>query len=560
MSPRPPWARLGLVTLVVLGLLLPGRPFGAPWAPPPAPPRTLALAPSVVPAPAASRFARDPAIPGDGVGRVLVTNTDPAAVPNTGLRTDLAGFRVNPFTGPSSLQVGAEEVLGSYLVVFGLFQNSAAGAYPFFSVFNNTTGRAVVQENESYYDVPVGGVFDFQLRLALGTNWTLTLNGEPFGGSPTTATVNLGVSASTDANGIAYSMVALSVAPVVPADTLDYTAFAVRLGSAWYLPEAANSTWRGASEVRWGLQGAAQNASLWPGELVVGTDPAELPNGTLLWTGGPRLGAAQLTADPATATGGGTSMITASFSDGTGGLSGLPVAFTDSGGGSFVAPDPLTNATGIAGTAYLAPNVTSNTSDVLTVSSNVLGLLASATTVMAVSPSIQVVVVPLGSPTVPPGGTSDLLLQATRAGSGAPLSGVLLDFAVLGGGGVAPNSQVTDAQGRVHVNLTAPTTPGTVLLTIVVASPGYWGSARISITNPAPGPTVEQQVLALLPWIVGAVLVLALVLVYRRSRLPKGTLPPMDLRRRRPPPVTMAGRTSPAAPPPIPPGVPKGPR
>src|SRR5690242_17324302 len=38
--------------------------------------------------------ARNPQIAGNGIGRILVTNQDPAAAPNTGLLVNLTGFRL----------------------------------------------------------------------------------------------------------------------------------------------------------------------------------------------------------------------------------------------------------------------------------------------------------------------------------------------------------------------------------------------------------------------------------------------------------------------------------
>ncbi|HTT26198.1 MAG TPA: hypothetical protein VMH90_04460 [Thermoplasmata archaeon] len=544
---RGPALPLGVVGAVLsIGLLLavPGFPGPTSTGPPAVPAGAAEIHP------AATGAVRDPAVAGDGVGRILVTNTDPVAAPNDGLRTELAGFKIAPFVGLSSLQVGVEEVLGSNLVVFGLFQNSALGAYPFFSVFNNSTGRTVYQANESLDIVTPGVPYDFTFQASGGTNWTMEVNGAPFGGSLATSTLDFGVPASTDPSGVAFSMIALSQFAIVPPSLPVYTAFAVHEGSEWYLPRGGNSTWRGAASVEWGVAGAAQDPSLWPGELDLGTRVPPVPNGTMLWTGGPRPASASLSSEPSSAFGGGTTLVATRFSGPSGPIADLPVELRDTDGGSFLAPELTTDGNGTASTAYVAPNVTANATDVLSVASNVLGVGASATTSVAVAPSIQVLLNAVGDPSVPPGTTGGVEIEASAATTGARAVGIQLAVVLQGGGVVQPSSGVTDRNGHLTVNVTAPEGPTQLVLTVVVSTPGYWGKARISIANVAPTPSLVAQLGGYVGWILLGVVIAVALLLFVRTRLPRSRMRPMELRRRLPPqpPPSAPGAPAPVAP------------
>ncbi|MCI4366908.1 MAG: hypothetical protein L3K08_04070, partial [Thermoplasmata archaeon] len=524
------WARglgLGLLCLLMVPTLLAGGPVpGHPAAP--AGPGSLGIA-------GAPGLAVDPLTAGEGVGRIFVTCTDPAAVPNDGLRTEFQAFKVEPFSGLSSLQVGVEEVLGPSLVVFGLFQNSPTGAYPFFSVFDNSTGRTLYQANESYDIVAPGSTADFALQDSGGTNWTLEVNGALFGGSYATATKDFGVATSTQPGAIAFSMIALSQFPVVPPSTEVFTALAVHHASGWYLPTSANSTWRGARPVEWGIEGAAQDPALWPGEVVLGTNESIVPNGTPLWSGGPRPAMATLASAPSTTFGGGTSLVTAKFSNASGPLANVPAELSDAEGGSFANAYLSTDLNGSASTAYIAPNATGNLTDQLTVSSDILGMGASGTTTVAVTPAVPVTLRVVGSPSVPVGGTAAVELRASTA-SGTPIPSLLLAAILVGGGFVIPDTGVTDQAGDLTLNVTAPPAPMTLNLNVVVSTPGYWGRTRILIPNSIPAPPLSQLILAQVDWLVLLGIVVLAVGVYRWTRLPRCRLPPMDLRRRRTPP------------------------
>jgi hypothetical protein len=472
-----------------------------------------------------------PATPGDGIGRILVTTSDPGVVPNDGLMTNLTGFRVDPFPNASAFQIGAEEVLGSYLAVFGLFQNSPLGPVPFFSVFNNTTGRTVYQINESYAHATPGEAFDFALQHANGTNWTLRLDGQLFDGSFALATFDFGVPSATDAAGIGFSVISLATGEVVPPMLEVPTVFGVHRADGWYLPRNGLPTYIGDPAVAWGIAGASQSGTIFPGEITTGTSLAPVANGTSLWAGAPASGTLGLTADPTETAGGATSRITVALTGVSAGRSSsVPLALRSSQGGGFVDPFPSTDTNGSVTTAYLAPNRTAPVTDRLFAVPRILGLAVAAGSSVSVVPAMQILLAAVDPPSLSPGGSATVELRATSL-NGAPVPGMQLALFAAGAGSVAPEQGVTDGAGSLSATVSLPRTGSSVTITVVVTTPGFWGSLRLPVQVSPPPPSLEARLLGWLPWVLVTVVAVVLALTLYRRWPPKRPLPALDVRR-----------------------------
>lgn len=555
MSPgRRPLGRLPRVVpfALLLAMLAPGTGAAAPGheAPGAGPPLRWAGVPPVGP----RAGLRDPAIAGNGIGRILITNEDPQAVPNTGLLANLTGFRIEPFPNESSVQVGVDEVIGSYLVTFGLFQNAPGGAYPFFSVFDNRTTQAVFQASEPYDLVQPGDACDFALVDGTATNWTLDYDGQPFGGSSNTSVVDLGTNASTWASGVGFAVIALAVGEVVPSLLDVPTVFGVLRPQGWYLPTLANTTYLGAPAVAWGVEGRAENATLWPGEIRTGTSLAPVANGTTLWTGGPVPAQLTLSSTAVAMPGTGTTLLTAEASNGSGPLRGLPVAFRDHAGGSFVGPYAVTGGNGSAAVTFVAPNESAPVDDVLVVTPRTMGAEAAGELTLRIVPPTEVYLSGEGVPALVPGGTITFQVVARNA-SGAPLADVALSLLLIGFGVLSPVVGATAPDGVLNVSVSAPPSETSATVSIVVTSAGFWGLLRIPLRATSAPPSPIALLLPYLPWAIVALLVAGVAAVYLRRRLPKSPLPPLHL-----PPRTRSGPSAPTppavAPPPDGPGAP----
>lgn len=539
----PPLGPLALALLLALPWSALGGAIGLPPRP--------AAAPATGGGPAGNAGGpspRDPAVIPSGFGEILVGTSDPNAVPNEGILTNLSGYAVSPFPADMSFQMGAEEALGVYYAAFGLFQNSGSGPYPFFSVFNNSSGAPIYQVNMSFNPVSPGGAYDFALVHTTGTNWTLDLNGVAFDGSPRVATFDFGVTACTYLPLLSFSLRALATQTVVPPAVTVPTTFGVLRPGGWYLPSTGLPSVRGTPD--WGIAGDEQDGELYPGEISFGTGVAPVANATPLWNGSAVPVELGLTADPASTPGTGTSLLTAtSTTFGGSAMGGFPLALSDQLGGNFTSQDPVSNSAGTAQVGYIAPNVSANTTDRLVLASRILGASGTASTLLTLTPAVQVLLV--GAPPGPLAPSSTERFELVAEGtSGTPLPGVVLDLYVTGEASVAPGQAVTDLQGELPVVLTAGSHTGPFTLSIIVATAGYWGHRSLTLQIQPLAPSPLARLLAYWP-AVAIVLAAAVVLLYvRRRRARARQLPPMDLRRlaARPPPPGGAADDASSAP------------
>jgi hypothetical protein len=494
-------------------------------------------------APLAPGMAAEPAA--GGQGRLLINTTDRAVVPNTGLRTNITDYFATALPENSAFQVAAAETIGGYVAVFGIFQNDQMFPSPFFSVFSNVTDSTVYLSYWSNLTLVGGQSYDFELARSAGTNWTLRMNGQPFGLNASRATFDFHAAQATWAGGLSFSEVAIYSAALTTPGRLEVPlALAVLRPSGWYLPEEARG-YLVTAQAGWGAEGRLQNASLAPGELLTGVSVPAVVNGTDLWTGGPiavsvGLGLSQTVTR-------GTTVIeaTASVFVATGEpLGGVAVAFSDQANATFAPPSGRTDAQGIVTAFVGTPNVSSNQSDLVGVTVTLFGYFGEAAVGLTITPPTQLFLT--ATPLLPEVSTGRTLLLSVHAvdATGVPGSGVLLLASVQAGTASVTPFVTTDAEGQAALLFTAPGAPAVVPVAILVVAPGYWGHLALNVTVRAPPPSLLGTIA---PYVVGAAVALAavgLVLLVRARR------------RRRPPlPIPSLGLPEESAPPdPDPPG------
>ena len=472
-----------------------------------------------------------------GQGRLFVNTTDPAVVPNRGLRTNLTAYYTLSLPADSAFQVAAEEIIGNDTAVFGFFQNDETFPLVFFSVFSNVTDTTLHLAYWTSLILSTGVSYDFALLAGTGTNWTLTVNGELFDDNASEATFDFGAGAATWGGGVSFSEVSLySTVAATPAEVDVPLAMAVLTGSGWYLPHAARtySVLTGGSQ--WGVEGRAQDPELAPGELVTGTSVSNATNGTGLWSGGPVPVVVHLTVLGAVevATGHLEAQVSVAATTGEP-LPQVPLWLADAFNGSFAPPAVETDGTGAAVSLFTTPNVTVATVDEVTARVTLFGYAGNDTGSIEVEPAQQVMI--SAGPTtrtVLEGTTLNVTFAATDL-SGTPTPGVLLLLSVSGGDLVFVPYATTDADGRAWVLLTFPASLETVVVTAQAATPGYWGHLSMVVTTTAPPPTLWQRLSVYV--IVGITVPVVAIVLYFGERGRRKRQRPMPQLRLPPPPV-----------------------
>ena len=458
------------------------------------------------------------ALAAGGQGRLFVNSTDPAIVPNTGLRTNITDYYAAPFVPSSAFQVGAEETIGDYVAVFGIFQNDQVFPVPFFSVFSNVTDVTVHLSYWSNLTLVGGQSYDFALARTAGTNWTLTVNGVLFGRNASAATFDFQATAATWAQGIGFSEVAIYSGPLTtPGTLLAPLAFAVQRPSGWYLPQEARG-YLVTSDAGWGIEGRAQNGSLAPGQIVSGQSVAPSPNGTVLWAGGPvavsvGLGLSETSTRGTTIVEASATVVGPTATP----LAGVALAFSDDAGASFTPPAGFTDLGGRLMTFIGTPNVSASRSDTIIARVTIFGYIGEASVPLMITPPTQLFL--SAAPTAPStrAGGSVTITVSAQDSTGAPGVGVLLLASVLTGPATVTPFTTTDSLGRATIVFNAPSSPSVVGLTVLVVAPGYWGQLRFNVTVWAEPPSL---LLVVAPYLVGAGIALAAVgaILWARSR------------------------------------------
>ncbi|MCI4345383.1 MAG: Ig-like domain-containing protein [Thermoplasmata archaeon] len=491
--------------------------------------------------PAGSGAPLRPSLTG-GTGELLVAPADPGLAPATGVEMDSGGFVPLSLPPDASFQLSLAVVLGAKEAVFGIFENTASAPLPFLAVFSNRTDQYLSLAYWRNLTLVDGSYFDFQLLHASGTNWTLEVNGAPFGGTLANATVDLGVTNLSWDRGVSFSeTVAFASTNYVPPSVQVPVAFATLRPGGWYLPRPALANESGGIGGPWGIEGRAQHPTLAPGEIVSGPKVAPVASGTVVWSGGPvpvRVGVNLAPTNPLAF---GTVSVTASVTDENGTpLPSVPLSVSDSNGSAFFPAELTTDQNGSALTAFNAPNVSTPGPDPVRVAVALLGFLGEGVGAIAAAPPTELSVTGQAVPgRLSPGasaGFSFVLLDP----SGHPAAGVAVLLSLSGPGTVSPSAAASGNTGEVALTVTSDGQLAELLVIATVKAPGYWGHGMARMTVAPRPPTLADRLEPFL-WVfvalaVGALFAVALIF---RAR-PKGALPvlrlPLPKRRARPPP------------------------
>jgi hypothetical protein len=546
---RPVAAVFLVATLAVLAVIVPvaGGPTAGVRAPVPVPVPPANLVVSSVPGPSVTM----PEASGGASTRMLVTTADPATVPNDGLATNLTAFPSATLPTNSSFQTGAEEVIGSFEAVFGLFTNDEKVPTAFYAIFSNTTDQLVQLEYWAGLSVFPGDAYDFQLEESSGTVWTLSVNGVPFGDNVSASTFDFEAPTATWLGGVSFSEVAIySATTTVPVSFVATTALAVHHpGGGWYLPGNGTASYTGPPSAAFGIEGRVQLDGFAPGEVASGTSLAAVRGTEPLWTTGPVPVDVGVTLSSATVPGLGLVNVQVNVSaPSVGPLGTVPVYVEDTLGGNATPPTVYTEADGLGATILVLPNESAAVGTMVRAVVTILGFVGSASTGLTIDPSIQVIVTAsVAALAIAPGANATVTFVTTTT-DGQPFPGVALALSAGPPVGGAPNTGAgitpqpsagtTDISGALAVALLAPPVAGVYSVLAVVSDYGVWGETTIHVTVRAPPPTFwqryETSVIVPSAGVAVAVVILAgLVVYFRKRRGPRQSLPEMDLRRLR---------------------------
>ena len=451
-----------------------------------------------------------------GESRLSVIPHDPADFPNNGLETNITGFAPQLLQPLTSFQVAVEETIGSYDAVFGLFQNASFGPIGFFEVFTSANDSTAHLAYGAPTATAPGVGYDFRLTESLRTEWDLTVNGAPFSVNSSEGSFNFGTANSTDPSGLAYSEVAFyqgSASAVVPASLTATTAVAVHEPGGRYLPHNATTTFVGGASSAWGVEGRDQVPSLAPGEIRSGTSLSPVVNGTTLWTGGPVPIDLTFTLSSETTTATLPILANALVKDGNGTpIAGVPLVIADARGGTQIGVGNATNSLGVSQLELLTPNVSAAGTDLVSVSSTILGYEGRTSEDLILTPAIEIEL--LASPadaTVVTNGSIVLTFRSDAYGSAVAFTAI--QFSTTFGGTLSLAYAQSGSDGSVSISFLAGPTPATVTVQALVVEPGAWGhgSVTVRVIRPPPDPWTESEpyvVLAILAAFVGSLIVL----------------------------------------------------
>jgi hypothetical protein len=526
-----------LVPPGVAGAELPTAPHAPGAGPAGGPPRPVGPTAPIALGPAS---ARSPSAAG-GFSELSVLPSDPATVPNEGLEMNLTAYAPPALPANSSFQLSAVLVVGAVEAVFGVFQSASFGPIAFYALYSNSTDVRLALEYWPDFPLAPGTGYRFALTWIQGGSWEFTVDDRPFEDNLSRADVGLNGSSATWSPGVGFTEIAeYSASPFVPPNVTATLAFAVRTSSGWYLPAPATMSSFGRIAVPWGLEGATQHPTLAPGEVSSGSGVASQPNGTVLWSTGPQPLAVALTADPPVVPALGGVQLNVSVARGGAPMPGVFVYLADRGGGVI---SPALVESGPLGTAHAilrAANVSANRSDSILATIVLFGFRGNASAGLLVTAPVQLLLDGPGRLLAPPFARIGLSFRVHTPAGGA-VAGVMVQFGVIGAGGVEPFSTVTDTDGRTNVTVLTPGGAGSLTVVASVVAAGYWGTARVTIDVVAPGPDSPVGPPALLGALAGLLVAGALaVLLLGRRRPPRHPLPPLPQAFRRAPPPARA--------------------
>ncbi len=423
-----------------------------------------------------------------GVGTLTVNSSDPRDVPNTGLRTVITQWPYLVLPDDSAFQVSVEEVIGPAEAVFGIFENSTLTPVPFFAVFGNGTFAPITDRIWVSDRLEAGEAYDFRLELANGTNWTLSVNGEPFGGAGTAySSYDFGASEATWAVSEAFAERAIYPgSPVAPGLLTVPLALGLDEDGAWYVPSPGIAVYDGTAGSQWGVSGSAQNGSLALGEVETGTSVADAANGTVLWSGSPTPAHLVLAVAPTPVRGNGAASVDVVLTDASGAaLAGVPVVFNDSLGAAFAPSVATTAANGAASVEFLAPNVSAPETDSVTASVGVPGYAATNRTSVPLVPGTRLTVRLLLDPSGHLVDGSATLRVEVNSSDDAPAVDVAVTVSASGPVVVTAGNLSTNLAGAAVTTLSA-TGPGEAVVVVRALGNGSWGEESLEVRTERP--------------------------------------------------------------------------
>ncbi|HEV2166979.1 MAG TPA: hypothetical protein VGS23_08430, partial [Thermoplasmata archaeon] len=431
-----------------------------------------------------------------GESALTVTPHDPADFPNDGVETNITGFAPRLLGSLTSFQVGVEEVIGSYDAVFGLFQNASFGPIGFFEVFESSNDSTVHLAYGAPSATAPGVGYEFRLAETVGPVWNLTVNGAPFSVSAAAGSFDFGTASATSTSGFAFSEIAFyqgSASSVVPASLAATTALAVHEAGGWYLPHNATAGFLGGAASVWGVEGRDQVPPMAPGAVRSGTSFPAVPNGTTLWTGGPVPVDLTFALSSATTTATLPILATATVKDLNGTpIPSVPLAIVDSRGGTQLGNGNATNALGVAQLELLTPNVSAAGTDLVSVTSTILGYEARTSEALILTPAIEIdLLASPGDPTVVTNGTVVLTFRSESQGAAVPYTA--LEFSTTLGGRLSLAYAESGTDGSVAVSFQAGPVPATVSVQALVVEPGAWGHLVVTVKVVRPSPSLWTE-------------------------------------------------------------------
>jgi hypothetical protein len=466
--------------------------------------------------------------------RLIVESRDPGIAPNQGLETNITGWSAIGLPSGTSFQTGAEEVIGRYEAVFGVFQNSQSPPTPFFSVFNNSTNANVHLLYWTQLPLSTGVSYLFALVRVTGNIWELTVNDQPFGGNRSTAEFDFGAASATWAGGVGFSEIAISDNQTPAPGELDVPlAVAVLQSGAWTLPSEGHLFVSAPGFPPWGLIGRNQLGTLAPGEIRSGTTIQREVNDTPLWTGGRIPVAVQLIPTQSTVVGTSSTIVSATVTELTAPFSPIPgvsVYFADGLGGAVLPSTSQTGPDGVASVLIESANVTVPSLDQVHATVSLFGYTGSASAQYNVTPPIHVLLsVSPTHVTVQPNDQFTVRIVSTDVGQHL-VPGVGLFLSVSGPAFISPTEASTNGTGVLLARITVFAGNGPISLNATVVGGGAWGHINVSFGVSRPAPSFLQTVGPYLaPAIVAALAALLLFLLRRRMKRRK-QLPDLGLR------------------------------
>lgn len=484
--------------------------------------------------------------------RILIGTADGTAVPNDGIATNITAFPDVTLPADSSFQTGAEEVIGTYEAVFGLFTNTAMAPTAFYTIFGNTSDQTVRLFYWVGLPILAGAAYDFALQRANGTVWTLTVNGRVFGDNPSAASFDFGAGAASWLGGVGFSELAIySSTTSVPSSYLATSAFAVhRANSGWYVPQNGSANYTGPVGASWGVEGRTELGELAPGEVQSGTSLAPLRNVSRLWSTGALPVSVSMTFTSPSVLGLGVVGVEVNVTTPGGNpVGGVPVYLGDALGGNASPSTVVSSQAGTSASLLTAANVSTATTDVVRATVTILGYSGSTAASVTVTPAVEILVDSgTGTVTLAPGASAQLTFHTLDTG-GHPYPLVALALSTefpngsagsSGGAGVIvmPDAGITDPNGSLSATVLAPPQAGSYAVLVSVVSLGAWGHTTVPVNVRPPPPSFWEKYgpsrivpAALVTGV--AVAIVVLVLLIRRRRGKRQPLPEMDLRRMR---------------------------